>query len=108
MAKAAESVGCGNEIEDSIRDKAAKILSWPLFYSLKMNDAKSGFEETMNHSESYLSEARDALEKLPDDFSHTKFLEFLFLTVEHYNQFWYKKLQEENIWSDLNNNLPTK
>ena len=108
MAKAAESVGCGNEIEDSIRDKAAKIPSWPLYYSLKMNDAKSGFEETMNHSESYLSEARDALEKLPDDFSHTKFLEFLFLTVEHYNQFWYKKLQEANIWSDLNKNLPHK
>ena len=73
-----------------------------------MNDVKSGFEETMNHSESYLSDARDALEKLPDKCSHTKFLEFLFLTVEHYNQFWYKKLQEENIWSDLNNNLPTK
>ena len=108
MARAAEGVGCGNEIEDSIRDKAAKIPSWPLFYSLKMNDAKSGFEETMNHSESYLNEARDALEKLPDDFSHTKFLEFLFLTVEHYNQFWYKKLQEANIWSDLNKNLPHK
>ena len=108
MAKAAECVGCGNEIEDSIRDKAAKIPSWPLFYSLKMNDAKRGFEETMKHSESYLREARDALEKLPDNFSHTKFLEFLFLTVEHYNQFWYKKLQEENIWSDLNKNLPRK
>ncbi|WP_428324835.1 hypothetical protein [Nitrosopumilus sp.] len=108
MAKAAESVGCGNEIEDSIRDRAAKIPSWPLFYSLKMNDAKRGFEETMNHSESYLKEARDALEQLPDNFSHTKFLEFLFLTVEHYNQFWYKKLQEENIWSDLNKNLPRK
>ena len=34
----------------------AKIPSWPLFYSLKMNDAKNGFEETMKHSESYLSE----------------------------------------------------
>ena len=108
MAKAAESVGCGNEIEDSIRDKAAKIPSWPLFYSLKMNDVKSGFEETMNHSESYLNDARSALEKLPDSFSHRKFLEFLFLTVEHYNLFWYKKLQEENIWSDLTQNLPTK
>ena len=106
MAKAAESVGCGNEIEDSIRDKAAKIPSWPLFYSLQMNDVKSGFEETMKHSESYLAEARDALEKLPGDFSHRKFLEFLFLTVEHYNLFWYKKLQEENIWSDLTQNLP--
>ena len=34
MGKAAESVGCGNEIEDSIRDKAVKIPSWPLYYSL--------------------------------------------------------------------------
>ena len=71
-----------------------------------MNDVKSGFEETMKHSESYLTEARDALQKLRDDFSLRKFLEFLFLTVEHYNQFWYKKLQEQNIWSDLTQNLP--
>lgn len=62
----------------------------------------------MKRSESYLSDARSALEKLPDDFSHRKFLEFLFLTVEHYNQFWYKKLQQANIWSDLNQNLPTR
>ena len=41
-----------------------------------MNDVKSGFEETMNHSESYLNDARDAVEKLPDSFSHRKFLEF--------------------------------
>ena len=37
MAKAAESVGCGNEIEDTIRDKAVKIPSWPLYYSLSKN-----------------------------------------------------------------------
>ena len=34
-----------------LEDKCfAKIPSWPLFYSLKMNDAKRGFEETMKHS----------------------------------------------------------
>ena len=106
MAKAAESVGCGNEIEDSIRDKAIKIPSWPLYYSLSKNDVKEGLELTMKKSESYLSEARKAIESLPDDFSHTKFLEFLFLTVEHYNDYWYKKLQQENIWSELSSNLP--
>ena len=106
MAKAAESVGCGNEIEDSIRDKAIKIPSWPLYYSLSNNDVKQGLELTMKKSESYLSEARKAIESLPDNFSHTKFLEFLFLTVEHYNDFWYKKLQQENIWSELSSNLP--
>ena len=56
--------------------------------------------------ESALSEARKAIESLPDNFSHTKFLEFLFLTVEHYNDYWYKKLQQENIWSELSSNLP--
>ena len=101
MAKAAESVGCGNEIEDSIRDKAIKIPSWPLYYSLSKNDVKEGLELTMKKSESYLSEARKAIESLPDNFSHTKFLEFLFLTVEHYNDYWYKKLQQENIWSEF-------
>ena len=106
MAKAAESVGCGNEIEDSIRDKAIKIPSWPLYYSLSKNDVKEGLELTMKKSESYLSEARKAIESLPDNFSHTKFLEFLFLTVEHYNDYWYKKLQQENIWSELSSNLP--
>ena len=48
--------------------KAAKIPSWPLFYSLKMNDVKSGFEETMKHSESYLNDARSALEELQPTF----------------------------------------
>ena len=32
--------------------------------------SKRGFEETMKHSESYLNDARAALEKLPDEFSH--------------------------------------
>ncbi len=106
MAKAAESVGCGNEIEDTIRDHAVKIPSWPLFYSLAENDVKQGFELTMKQSESYLADARSALDRLPDKFSHREFLEFLFLTVEHYNEFWYKKLQKENIWSELTSNLP--
>ena len=106
MAKAAESVGCGNEIQDSIRDKAIKIPSWPLYYSLLENDVRKGFDLTMKKSESYLREARNALESLPKNFSHREFLEFLFLTVEHYNEFWFNRLQHENIWSDLQSNLP--
>jgi len=54
----------------------------------------------------YLNDARKALERLPENFSHRAFLEFLFLTVEHYNEFWYKRLQNENIWSDLTTKLP--
>ncbi|SVA77183.1 uncharacterized protein METZ01_LOCUS130037, partial [marine metagenome] len=106
MGKASESVGCGNEIEDSIRDKAIKIPSWPLYYSLLENDVRKGFELTMEKSESYLNDARSALDSLPENFSHKPFLEFLFLTVGHYNEFWFKKLQKINIWSDLSSNLP--
>ncbi len=106
MAKAAEAVGCGNEIEDTIRDKFVKIPSWPLYYSLSKNDVKQGFDLTMEKSESYLNDARKALDKLPKNFSHREFLEFLFLTVEHYSEFWFKKLQKANIWSELATNLP--
>ncbi len=106
MAKSAESVGCGNEIEDSIKNKFVKIPSWPLYYSLITNDVKKGFEITMQKSDLYLSEARLALELLPENFSHKNFLEFLFLTVEHYNLFWYNQLQKENLWSEFSANLP--
>jgi len=106
MARAAECVGCGNEIEDTIKNKFVKIPSWPLYYSLLANDVKKGFELTMEKSNLYLSDARMALELLPDKFSHKEFLEFLFLTVEHYNQFWYNRLLKANIWSTLSENLP--
>ena len=106
MARAAESVGCGNEIEDSIKNKFVKVPSWPLYYSLLTNDVKKGFEYTMKKSELYLSDARLALELLPKDFSHTEFLEFLFLTVEHYNQYWYNQLDKANLWSEFSSKLP--
>jgi len=106
MARAAECVGCGNEIEDTIKNKFVKIPSWPLYYSLLAGDVKKGFEITMEKSNLYLSDARLALELLPDKFSQREFLEFLFLTVEHYNHFWYNQLQKANIWSELSSNLP--
>ena len=106
MAKAAESVGCGNEIEDSIKNKFVKIPSWPLYYSLLTGNVKKGFEITMEKSNLYLNEARLALELLPENFSHKNFLEFLFLTVEHYNIFWFNQLQKENLWSEFSANLP--
>ena len=33
MAKAAECVGCGNEIQDAIVTNGIKSPSWPLYYS---------------------------------------------------------------------------
>lgn len=106
MARAAESVGCGNEIEDSIKNKFVKVPSWPLYYTFLTDDVKRGFEFTMKKSELYLSDARMALELLPRGFSHTEFLEFLFLTVEHYNQYWYNNLSKADVWSDFSANLP--
>jgi hypothetical protein len=106
MARAAESVGCGNEIEDSIKNKFVKIPSWPLYYSLLTEDVGKGFGLTMKKSELYLADARLALELLPKGFTHTEFLEFLFLTVEHYNQYWYNQLEKVNLWSEFASKLP--
>jgi hypothetical protein len=92
MAKAGECVGCGNEIEDAIKNGAVKIPSWPLYYALNTGDVKRGFELTMQKSELYLDEAKMALEMLPENFQLKPFLEFLFLTVRHYNQYWYNEL----------------
>jgi len=106
MARAAEGVGCGNEIEDSIKNGFVKIPSWPLYDTLLSNNVKKGFEITLEKSNLYLQDARLALELLPDNFSHKEFLEFLFLTVEHYNQYWYNQLQKANKWSEFKSNLP--
>jgi hypothetical protein len=106
MARAAEGVGCGNEIEDSIKNGFVKIPSWPLYYSLLANDVKKGFDVTLEKSNLYLQDARLTLELLPENFSHKEFLEFLFLTVEHYNQYWYNKLQKTNKWSEYQSKLP--
>lgn len=92
MAKAAECVGCGNEIQDAIANKSIKIPSWPLYYSLITGDVKKGFTLTLEKSKSYLSEAYLALEMLDDEFEIKPFLDFLFLSVSHYNEFWFNDL----------------
>ena len=92
MAKAAECVGCGNEIQDAIKQRFIKIPSWPLYYSLISKDVRKAFEITMKKSEIYLKEADFAVHMLPLEFQFKPFLEFLFLTVNHYNQYWYNEL----------------
>ncbi|RNJ75945.1 MAG: hypothetical protein EB830_05210 [Nitrosopumilus sp. H13] len=106
MAKAAEGVGCGNEIEDSIKGGLVKIPSWPLYYSVLSGDVRRGFDLALEKSGIYLRDARLTLDMLPDGFSHREFLEFLFLTVEHYNQYWYNQLQKAGAWSKLESGLP--
>src|ERR687885_380831 len=92
MAKAGECVGCGNEIEDAIKNYAVKIPSWPLYFILNTSNVRRGFELTMAKSDLYLEEAKIALDMLPENFQLKPFLEFLFLTVHHYNQYWYNEL----------------
>ena len=92
MAKASECVGCGNEIEDAIKNDAVKVPSWPLYFILNTGNVRRGFELTMAKSDLYLEEARIAVEMMPESFQFKPFLEFLFLTVHHYNQYWYNQL----------------
>jgi hypothetical protein len=92
MANAAECVGCGNEIQDALKQRSIKTPSWPLYYSLISKDVRKAFEITMKKSEIYLKEADLAIHMLPLEFQLKPFLEFLFLTVNHYNQYWYNEL----------------
>ncbi len=98
MSKASESVGCGNEMQDAINEGAIKIPSWPLYYSLIANDVRKGFELTLKKSEIYLDEAKLALEFLPEEFELKPFLMFLFLTVHHYNQYWYHDITKRDLF----------
>lgn len=106
MAKAGECVGCGNEIEDAIRNNAVKVPSWPLYFSINTGDVRRGFELTMAKSDLYLEEAKIALDMLPESFQLKPFLEFLFLTVRHYNQYWYNELVRHAHFEEFEKRLP--
>jgi hypothetical protein len=101
MAKAGECVGCGNEIEDALKNNEVKIPSWPLYFTVNMGNVRSGFELTMAKSDLYLDEAKIALDMLPENFQLKPFLEFLFLTVRHYNQYWYNELVHHAPFSEF-------
>ena len=106
MGRAAEGVGCGNEMEDSLKNRFVKVPSWPLYYLTQAGNVKKGFDLTLKRANLYLQEADSALDLLPEDFGHREFLKFLFLTVQHYNQFWYDSLNRAGIWSELESKLP--
>lgn len=106
MAKAGECVGCGNEIEDAIRNNAIKIPSWPLYFAINTGDIRRAFELTMAKSELYLDEAKIALDMLPSSFDLKPFLEFLFLTVRHYNEYWYNELVRRAPFDEFERKLP--
>jgi len=98
MARAGECVGCGNEIEDAIKNGSIKIPSWPLYYSLNVGDIKRGFELTMKKSKIYSDDAKIALSMLPQEYPILPFLEFLFITINHYNEYWYNEMVRRNLF----------
>lgn len=104
MAHAAEAVGCGNEIEDSIRNGYVKVPSWPLYYTTLSDDIQVGFEATLKRSQQYLEKARLSLMML-SEFTHMEFLKFLFMSVEHYTEFWYNRLSKDTLYT-LRETLP--
>jgi hypothetical protein len=110
MAKAAESVGCGNEIQDAIVAKGIKSPSWPLYYSMMTTSVTKGFKLTLDKGFSYLSEANSALYMLDDNFEIKPFLNFLFLTVSHYNEYWYQELVQNrgDLMSKFQNDIDKK
>jgi hypothetical protein len=59
----------------------------------------------MQKSELYLEEAEMAVEMLPEKFQLKPFLEFLFLTVRHYNQYWYNDLQKRAPCAEFKNKM---
>ena len=105
MAKAAECVGCGNEMEDAIANGGIKIPSWPLYYSIVTNNVEKAFELTLRKSEIYLDEAKIALEMLPEEMTIKPFLKFLFLTVSHYNQYWFNVMKRRDLFPYFQKNL---
>jgi hypothetical protein len=105
MAKAAECAGCGNEMEDAIKNGAIKIPSWPLYYAIVTKDIELAFELTLRKGEIYLEEAKIALEMIPPDLEIKPFLEFLFLTVSHYNQYWFNEMKRRDLFPYFQKNL---
>lgn len=97
MARAGESVGCANEIEDSIKGRVIKVPSWPLYYTLNTGDIRLAFDLTFRKSRIYLDDAMIAIDMLPERFSTRHFLEFMVLSVRHYNEYWYRRVREYDL-----------
>ena len=74
-------------------------------FFIATNDVKRSFDLTMKKSEAYLNEAKMSLDMLPHDFDYKPFLEFLFLTVGHYSQYWYNDLNRRDLYPLLHKNL---
>jgi hypothetical protein len=59
----------------------------------------------MKKSRIYLDEAKLALDMLPENFEVKPFLEYLFLTISHYNEYWYNDLNRRDLYAILQKNM---
>jgi hypothetical protein len=105
MAKAAECAGCGNEMEDAVKSGSIKIPSWPLYYALLTKDVERSFGLTLRKGEIYLEEAKIALDMIPQTLEIRPFLEFLFQTLNHYNQYWFNEAKRRELFPYFRKNL---
>lgn len=93
MAHASECVGCGNEVEDSVARGSLKLPSWALHDAMLARSAAEGLRRTRLREEGYMAQARRALDSLPEGTRNAEFLEFLFLTIDHYALFWHARAE---------------
>ena len=75
------------------------------YYSIVTNNVEKAFELTLTKSEIYLDEAKIALEMLPEEMTIKPFLKFLFLTVSHYNQYWFNVMKRRDLFPYFQKNL---
>ena len=52
----------------------------------------------MKKSKIYSDDAKIALNMLPQEYPIMPFLEFLFLTINHYNEYWYNEMVRRNLF----------
>ena len=74
-----------------------------LFHSYK--NVQKAFQLTLVKGKIYLDEAKIALDMLPDELTVKPFLKFLFLTVSHYNQYWFNEMKRRDLFPYFQKNL---
>ncbi|GIU71249.1 MAG: hypothetical protein KatS3mg003_0728 [Candidatus Nitrosocaldaceae archaeon] len=94
MSAAAKSMGCGNEMEDYYKNNNASL--WIRYYNQETNNIKIAITKTFERSNSYLVEAYKIYRKLDDIDTfpayEKHFIQFMFLIIKHYNEYWYNRL----------------
>ncbi|MEM2919252.1 MAG: hypothetical protein QXP41_07900, partial [Candidatus Nitrosocaldus sp.] len=68
-----------------------------LYYALNTGDIRLAFDLTFRKSKIYLDDALIAIDMLPERFNTKYFLEFMVLSVRHYNEYWHRRVKEYDL-----------